>query len=891
MRRIALGNVLILGSCLLALVLVLALACQPQTPPATPAAGAPEVTPPAKLGTLPVQGRTVPPPVFQRGDRLSQPLADSSPDAQDFVSFYNATYFGDGPKLPLVGSQGVVWFPPQSLGDTSLQAVHRGTAAQSKQCNDPSGYPIVCAKDFSTGEYCQACHDSALFVTGGGLPEMSYTTKDKSWLANWSQFGDWSASIMALATRDPIWQSQIETETNVHSGADPTVIQDVCFRCHGAMGERQLQTDHDRDFCVDVFYATIPGLLPSSGRGKAYPFSSDCAPIEGKPVGANQDAYAKYGSLARDGVSCEVCHRLGPPGKDSGKWNGVDYDVFYGPRVPGLAGKQDNPVPLRHGFTATFQYDKKSVLTPDPVHALDPEPMKDKDHLAIAQAVDRKNRVSYLRQSVLCGSCHVLIVPTIPKGYEPGAPLPDTAQAPYYRKPTGCTSTTFAADGNPVTDPCVGVSYEQATYLEWINSSFASEQDNDHTCQGCHMPFVTDPANGKNHGAILAQAIPGLTPKQYRRHRMMGINLFVMEMFAQFPDVLGVDVTDPRIPEQATAKDGRTTPFIQRNLLNGESSIVAQATSQANGNGLEPDTTKPAPQAAAEISIRSVTQDDANLTADLLITNNTGHKFPSGAGFRRAFIKLEVLDAAGKVLWVSGDTNPFGAICNGPCRQTGPGTYNLIPAEVNGGDPSKLEPHFATITRQDQVQIYEIQDVDDTGVLTSSTLALFHDAKDNRILPRGWTPPDTLGCPRDPNAGRRIFGIRQCSAAYATEPQLHPLTVDSAIARDPHYRDPKLTGSDAITYEIPLADLPARPASVRATLEYQTIPPGYLAARFRDGYQASTASLLPATERSVYLNSHLRTNLDLTSTHPDNPGLRLVDRWTMNLYQAQAAVR
>ncbi len=847
--------------------------------------------PAAKLASLPAEGQTVPRPVFQRGDNLAARLPDGSVAAQDFLSFYNATYLANGPRLPLLGAQDVVWFPPQRFGDTSLEAVHRGPEDPQNPCNQPVAYPIVCADDFSTGEYCQACHDSALFVTGGGLPQMSYYSDDAQWLANWSQYGDWSASIMALAARDPVWQAQIETETQVHSGVDPTIIQDVCFRCHGAMGERQLQLDHDEDFCTDVFYATVPGILPATNRGREYPFSAQCAPIGGMAVGDNQDAYAKYGSLARDGVSCGVCHRLGPPGDDSGAWDGTDFEVFYGPLDPSLAHRQDNPVPLEHDFTATFEYDTSAIMTPDPVSALDPQPMNDDDNLRIAQAVDQKNGVSYLRQSVLCGSCHVLIVPKIPTGYAANAPLPDPSRFPFYYeyKPSDCTSTTFAADGNPVTDPCVPVSYEQATYLEWINSAFASEEDNANTCQGCHMPFVTDPADPTNHGAILAQAIEGLTPKSYRRHRMMGINLYVFEMFAQFADVLGVSLLDDRIPPSGTAQDGTTTPFIQHNLLNGESSILRQATSQANGNGLDPVTGAPTPQAAAEVAITAVDRTATELNVSVTVTNHTGHKFPSGAGFRRAFLEFAVLDAAENVMWISGSANAYGAICNGPCRQTGPGRYNLLASETSA-DPAEHQPHYDTISSQNQVQIYEVVSVNDAGDITSSTLALFHDAKDNRVLPRGWTPPDTLGCGSNPDAGRMIFGIRQCSAAYATKPQTEPLTRGSHIASDPHYADSTLTGSDVIRYRIPLSELGGAPASVRVTMKYQTIPPAYLAARFRDGFDPDASSFLPATEREIYLTSHLNLDLGLTSTHPDNRALPLNDAWTMNIHQATAVV-
>src|SRR5690606_4714856 len=141
----------------------------------------------------------------------------------------------------------------------------------------------------------------------------------------------------------------------------------------------------------------------------------------------------------------------------------------------------------------------------------------------------------------------------------------------------------------------------------------------------------------------------------------------------------------------------------------------------------------------------------------------------------------------------------------------------------------------------------EVQAVNDDGLLTSRTLSLFYDAKDNRLLPKGFISPEALGCDKNPKAGTMIFGIPQCSAAYATEPQLHPLTVGSAIASDQHYTDAAYAGSDTISYRIPLSDIGGTPASVRVTMEYQTIPPAFLAARFSDGNK--NGAFLTATER------------------------------------------
>ncbi|MEX2497377.1 MAG: hypothetical protein WD397_00705 [Wenzhouxiangellaceae bacterium] len=870
----------------------------------------------ASMQTPQNDGQTIPRPVFQLGDTPSTPFPDESERAKAFVDFFNQTYFADSQiTLPLLTKSQVVWFPPQTEGDTSLELVVRTTAGETANCEDPQGYPIVCDDDFSTGEFCKACHDSVLFVEGGGLPQMAYfsepdfTEQHETWLANWSQYGDWNANIMRLATRDPIWQAQIETETNKHPYADPAVIQDVCFSCHGEMGERQLKFDHGAEqvFCTDIFYATIPGLEGDFARGKPYVPTGDCEPIPDKPIADHPNLYAKYGALARDGVSCETCHRIGPE-NGRGRWDGTDFSIFYGMKNPGpdapipnVSRRQTaNPNPLEYEFTATFDYDMQTIMAPDTTESLDTEVMLRDDNLHMAQALNEATGDTYLGQAVICGTCHVLIVPQIPTAFKPEAPVPASndpdGKYPFYKRPDACDKETFdkatnGIYGNPLTDNCVALGYEQATYLEWINSDFASEEDNENTCQGCHMPLVTNPNDPTDHTAIMAQSTQGLTPKDYRRHRLMGINLPVFEMFVQFPEVLGIATFDDLVPPLGISITGEEAKFVQHALLNGQMAIVEQATSQANGNGLQPDSGQKAPQAATEIVIDDLTLNSNSLTADITVINNAGHKFPSGAGFRRGFLRFEVFNEAGALLWVSGATNPFGAICNGPCKQDASGKYNLLDSEVTGGDPAKLQPHHSIITRQSQVQIYEVQAVDDTGTLTSRTLSLFYDAKDNRLLPRGFKQPGELGCEENSRAGTEIFGIAQCSAAYATESQIEmPLTIGSSIAADPHYTDSTLAGSDQISYHIPLADMNGTPNSIRVTMEYQTIPPSFLASRFEDGFDKEKNAFLQATERSIYLTSHLNTDLALKSEHPENPDLTFSRNWTTSIYQTASNI-
>jgi hypothetical protein len=50
------------------------------------------------------------------------------------------------------------------------------------------------------------------------------------------------------------------------------------------------------------------------------------------------------------------------------------------------------------------------------------------------------------------------------------------------------------------------------------------------------------------------------------------------------------------------------------------------------------------------------------LTYGVAVQNFSGHRFPTGAGFRRGFLEFRLLDANDKTLWVSGAVNDFGAM-------------------------------------------------------------------------------------------------------------------------------------------------------------------------------------------------------------------------------------
>jgi hypothetical protein len=206
-----------------------------------------------------------------------------------------------------------------------------------------------------------------------------------------------------------------------------------------------------------------------------------------------------------------------------------------------------------------------------------------------------------------------------------------------------------------------------------------------------------------------------------------------------------------------------------------------------------------------------------------MVVNKAGHRFPSGVGFRRAFLELQAT-MNGKPFFTSGTTNEMGQITDFAGK--------VLPTESFAG--GKYQPHFSQsnpIRTTDQVQIYEelVQNAD--GQFTTSFTRRDFDIKDNRLLPIGWS----LKGPAD---------------LKIPEPYLHATLPVGDALKDPVYLAGK--GESIVRYEIALP--PGADASnVKATVKLysQTMPPYFLA----DRDQTKT----PATARLEFLTASLGT--------------------------------
>jgi hypothetical protein len=127
-------------------------------------------------------------------------------------------------------------------------------------------------------------------------------------------------------------------------------------------------------------------------------------------------------------------------------------------------------------------------------------------------------------------------------------------------------------------------------------------------------------------------------------------------------------------------------------------------------------------ESTARLTIEHAARDGGRLRVDVAVENLSGHKLPTAYPSRRAWIHLVVREGSGRVVFQSGALEPSGAIAGND----------------NDSSPAAFEPHYAQITRSDQVQIYESVLADTTGGVTTGLLKAVRYAKDNRLLPHGF---------------------------------------------------------------------------------------------------------------------------------------------------------
>ena len=648
-------------------------------------------------------------------------------------------------------------------------------------------------QEFVTSNQCMSCHAGLMKPYG---PTMFVPTGESTsygaegW--NISPYGEWRWTPMGLAGRDPIFHAQLESERKLLAqefGDSPetalrlqNVLQDTCLKCHGAMGRHQFHCDQKQE----------------NELAKCDTFSQEmCEAIAADSEHIGQGD-SEYGALAREGISCMVCHRMQQrpqPADDDRPYlqffleTSVTGNLYFGPKNEVYGPFKDDEI---------TQYPMQHALGITPKHS------------------------PFLQSSQMCGSCHTVTLPSV------DTPIPAEHHDELNESQVVKEFTNFHHH------------VEQATYLEWLNSAFENEFKTQNpqakSCQDCHMSKdLVDEEHGiqldtlatrmaiiqdttypdaENLASHKKLNVP-VREKGFRRHNFSGLNLFLLELFEQFDDVLGVRTDD---------------------YMTGSKHDIEHARQEF---------LKTAREKTADLKLATHWNATEGLEAEVTVINKAGHRFPTGVGFRRAFLELLVIerpesaDGEERIVWSSGRTNSLGVIVD---EDGHPLKSEFF--EPNGNNTAAFQQHHIQITSPKQVQIYESLLCNGKNSFTTSFIHGCSTRKDNRLLPLGWTA----------NGPDPALTGRYLEATYPVGRASH----------DPQYQNG--SGSDTVTYRISLPEnIDPKRLQVRATLYYQSIPPYFLRNIFRTSPEGE------ATQRLYFLLSHA----DLKGTEVENWKLRI----------------
>lgn len=182
---------------------------------------------------------------------------------------------------------------------------------------------------FLTSHECLACHNGLITAAGEDV----------------SIGGSWRASMMANSSRDPYWQAAVRRETIDHPSAK-VQIEDECSTCHMPMSRA--------------------GAKAGGRSGEIFGHL---------PIGARK---SEDGRLAADGVSCTLCHQIGPAGLGT-KESFTGGFVLSPPTAAG-ARQMFGPFDVDRGRTTIMR--SATGMTP--------------------------TEAPHIRQSEMCATCHTL---------------------------------------------------------------------------------------------------------------------------------------------------------------------------------------------------------------------------------------------------------------------------------------------------------------------------------------------------------------------------------------------------------------------------------------------------------------------------------------------------
>jgi hypothetical protein len=310
------------------------------------------------------------------------------------------------------------------------------------------------------------------------------------------------------------------------------------------------------------------------------------------------------------------------------------------PDMARLYGDQVVTTCLRcHGAMGKRQYDFDRGRGDEPWH---PDATFSRDRFHVADQKHPHHAYGALaRDGISCTACQGMV-----EEYKDlGDFLANSITGQYKAGPATEIYGPFA---DVVTKP-MQVTLGAAPCLEWLNSKYQDEfgkTADSRSCQDCHMPKGYESPDGTVAIDQIQTKIAVLQDQEYpeadnriptaehtvrfrkegsRRHTFQGANVYLMELFRQFYDVLGV-----RLKDYETGVEG--LHFAIDNYVHN---------ARKNTATLELATVETAGQVIA---------------ADVKVTNLTGHRLPSGVGFRRLWIELLLIDSTtgrDRFIWAS----------------------------------------------------------------------------------------------------------------------------------------------------------------------------------------------------------------------------------------------
>ncbi len=415
--------------------------------------------------------------------------------------------------------------------------------------------------------------------------------------------------------------------------------------------------------------------------------------------------YNEAHALDQEGVVCDTCHRT------------VGYEPNRSPSSGAIPGHPDNAQLILSPSTAKFGpfpgISETTYGSQTPYGALANPQTLAAPPVAHNPPVQEGSSNSpghdteysdFTRKSELCGSCH---------------------------------NITHPLNGNAV----------ERTYTEWLNSAYGRTNSPDHKrCQECHMPAVTNAMACTLGGGDPTYGDWNKVRGQIRKHEFVGGNAWIPQILKQ------------------------RYPLVDTNWTTGNNYVGLSYYGPAGRDTVWDQVTASAIQKhreAASVDLVATEPVPGTISAQVKITNLTGHKLPTGyTEGRRMWIQIAAKDAQGTTIFQSGFLDANSELIHDPALKVYEAEHGLEYPQLGLLGPSF---HFGLNNRP---------------------------WKDNRILPKG---------------GVQVKGM---GGSDSYDPILAPFPTGGLYPDGQHW--------DTTNYTIPVSSSTPRPIRVTATVFYQT---------------------------------------------------------------------